>query len=358
MDNLHCDANLEPMYYLRSDTKEPDLPRKLYVEPTSLCNLNCSICFRRGWIDETVGHMDLKVFDKLACEISSLPSVEEIFFGGMGEPLFHPDIVHMLRALPNDRKKTLLTNGTLLSAERSSQLIEAGLSELWVSMDGFRKDVYENIQLGSQFDLIQKNLQDFNLLRAGTKTRLGLTFVVTPENMDQLDEINTFADRFAADELNISHMIPAGPVPKERTLYLRDDISVGKMQRYAPLQDPQDKQEEYVCPFISKNASFVRWDGEVIPCMQLLHSCYTWLFEEKRRITSFSYGSIRDRAFMDCWNDPSYVQFRERVRVFYFPFCTVCWGCEDRKENLTDCAFGKAPTCGACLWATGKIFCP
>ena len=46
------------------------------------------------------------------------------------------------------------------------------------------------------------------------------------------------------------------------------------------------------------------------------------------------------------------------VRIFYFPFCTICWGCEDRKENLMDCVYGEAPTCGACLWATGKVFCP
>ena len=49
----------EPMYYLRQDGDQADLPKKVYLEPTSLCNLHCSICFRHGWIGETTGHMEL-----------------------------------------------------------------------------------------------------------------------------------------------------------------------------------------------------------------------------------------------------------------------------------------------------------
>ena len=90
----------EPMYYLRQDNDPLDLPGKVYIEPPSLCNLNCAICFRHGWIGEGLGHMESHVFDALAQEISGLDSVQEVFFGGMGEPLFHPDICRMIEALP------------------------------------------------------------------------------------------------------------------------------------------------------------------------------------------------------------------------------------------------------------------
>ena len=345
----------EPMYYLRQDNDPLDLPGKVYIEPTSLCNLNCAICFRHGWIGEGLGHMESHVFDALAQEISGLDSVQEVFFGGMGEPLFHPDICRMIEALPKTKKISLLTNGTMLTPQRSRELIQAGLSELWVSMDGFEKACYEAIQLGSRFNRILENLQAFQEARSGTAVRLCITFVVTPENVGQLQYINDFADRFQVDELNISHMIPGAPVPEGEMLYDRQDVPVGKMHRLVPQAGPV---EDHVCPFISRNAVFVRWDGKVVPCMQLLHSCYTYLYEEKRKITSFSYGTIGPQTLMECWNNPAYADFRQRVRIFYFPFCTICWGCEDRKENLTDCVYGEAPTCGACLWATGKVFCP
>ena len=347
--------NKEPMYYLRADQDSTDLPKKLYIEPTSMCNLNCSICFRHGWINEKLGQMDLSLFTNLAEEIKMLPHIEEVFFGGMGEPLFHPDICQMISLVPKSKKASLLTNGTMLTKEMSEKLIKSGLDELWVSMDGFEKSIYESIQLGSRFDVITENLKSFNIARKSTDTRLCITFVVTDENVEQLKYINQFADEYKVDTLNISHMIPSSPIKKEELLYERDDIPVGKMHRFTA---KANKTEQYVCPFVTSNSVFVKWNGDVSPCMQLLHGCYTYLYEEKREITSFSYGNIKTQGLMASWNNPQYAEFRKRVRIFYFPFCDICWGCDDRKKNLTDCVYGDSPTCGACLWASGKVFCP
>ena len=71
-----------------------------------------------------------------------------------------------------------------------------------------------------------------------------------------------------------------------------------------------------------------------------------------------AYGNVAEQSLLDCWNRQDYREFRHRVNTFYFPFCTCCWGCEDREENLHDCFLGEAPTCGGCLWSTGQVFCP
>ena len=72
-----------------------DKLRKLYIEPTSKCNLNCKMCFRNTWIDEELGNMSMEVFENT---INTMPSsVEKIFFGGMGEPLYHTKIIKMVK---------------------------------------------------------------------------------------------------------------------------------------------------------------------------------------------------------------------------------------------------------------------
>ena len=299
--------------------------------------------------------MELQLYRDLARQVSDMPLVAEVFFGGMGEPLFHPDICEMMSLLPKRCKRSLLTNGTMLTVERSAALIEAGLDELWISMDGFSRESYEAIHLGSRYELILNNIRAFNATRAGTDVRLCVTFVVTPENIDQLEQINAFADENGVDEINISHEIPGHPIPEEELLYHRTEIAVGKMRRYAPATA---LPKEHVCPFVSSNSVFVRWDGDVVPCMQLLHNTFTYLYEQKRKITRFTYGNIAEQSLLDCWNRQDYREFRHRVNTFYFPFCTCCWGCEDREENLHDCFLGEAPTCGGCLWSTGQVFCP
>lgn len=346
---------MEEMFYLHQPDNDDALPRKVYIEPTSMCNLHCSICFRHGWFQEKLGRMDEVVFEKLAQQLEQMPSIEEVFFGGMGEPLFHPDICGMIRALPQQCKKSLLTNGTLLTPQLSEKLIDAGLNELWISMDGFTEESYESIQLGSRFAQIVEHIDAFNAVRDPDRTHLCITFVVTRENVDQLNYINSFADAHEIDEINISHEIPGRPIPQEDMLYNRDDIAVGKMRRYGA---PESMPEDHVCPFVSNNSVFVRWDGAVVPCMQLLHNTYTYLYEQRRKITSFSYGNVAQKPLIECWNDAEYRAFRHRVNTFYFPFCTCCWGCEDREGNLHDCFLGEAPTCGGCLWSTGKVFCP
>ena len=269
--------------------------------------------------------------------------------------MFHPKITDMIGSLPQNKRISLLTNGTLLNYNMSRHLITAGLNELWISIDAFEKREYEQVQYGASFDKILSNLNVFNDARAGTKVKLGLTFVVTGANVDQLAKINDFADRFGVDELNVSLMIPQAAATEEYLMYKNKRVTTGRMLRY---KSTAETNEEYVCPFIASSSVFVRVDGCIAPCMQLLHSCHTYLFEEKRDIQSFTYGNIKEKTLIDCWNSEDYSNFRRRVDTFYFPFCRVCWGCEDRKKNLSDCILNDAPTCGACLWASGKVFCP
>ena len=36
--------------------------RKLYIEPTTKCNLNCKMCFRHTWFDEPMCDLSLEEY--------------------------------------------------------------------------------------------------------------------------------------------------------------------------------------------------------------------------------------------------------------------------------------------------------
>ncbi len=142
--------------------------KRLYFEPTSHCNLNCSMCFRNTWFGETHCEMPLDLYKKVINDLP--PTVESFVFGGMGEPLFHKDIVEMVQlAAERVSSVELLTNGTLLDASMSRALIDAGLSMLWVSMDSFESN--EGLSYGGHenFSSVQENLAAFNELRGTTR---------------------------------------------------------------------------------------------------------------------------------------------------------------------------------------------
>ena len=71
---------------------------RLYVEPTSRCNLACRTCIRNTW-EEPVGDMDMGTFERLAGQLARFPHLETVMFGGFGEPTAHPRILDMIRSV-------------------------------------------------------------------------------------------------------------------------------------------------------------------------------------------------------------------------------------------------------------------
>ncbi len=366
--------------------------KKLYFEPTSECNLNCEMCFRHTWVDETPGDMRWETFEKA---LMSMPeTVETVFFGGMGEPLFHPRILDMVRAAAQTgRRVELLTNGTLLNEAAAEGLLTAGLNALWVSMDTF-----DTAGVGGHgdFALVKENIETFNRCRErlGSKTALSLAFVVMQSNVLELPALARFAYEHQVAEVSVSNVIPSDAETERDTLYAKmmafEAAEYSRQQHYPmirlPLMDwvlpvvqnsliglggesiqnycniavggaPALRRDRY-CRFVEEGMCFVRSDGSVCPCMGMLHSAQTVLFGQPRLNLHHSFGNAALTPLGEIWTGAEYAAFRGRVRDFVFSPCTRCGGCENRLKNQEDCMGNTAPTCGGCLWSEGLFFCP
>ena len=366
--------------------------KRLYIEPTSHCNLNCSMCFRNTWFDETYGEMSLDLYKKVIRDLP--PTVESIVFGGMGEPLFHKDIIEMVRLASGKAPSVeLLTNGTLLDAPMSRTLIDAGLSMLWVSMDSFEPN--EDLPHGghAHSSSVQENLATFNELRGDDAPvpKLGTAFVVSKSNAAQLKYLERFVKEYRVQEVNVSNLYPSDARAEEDAVFSRslnqgigsdimqkqdtlvkmplmdwnnDDVTEGMrallMSIFCTVQlgaYPVTRRSRY-CRFVSEGMAFIRSDGDVSPCMALLHNGTTCLEGTGRTIHHHSFGNMKGKSLREIWQSGEYAAFRERVRNFTFSPCVYCAHCEYAESNQEDCTGNGAPTCGACLWAEGFLSCP
>ena len=319
--------------------------RKLYIEPTSACNLNCKICFRNSWIDEECAVMNDEVLEYVYESIQQLHDIK-IVFAGMGEPLLHNRIVEMVnKAAQHNNEVEIITNATQLNEWLCNDLINAGMSRLWVSLEP------SHIESANSLQVIE-NIKLFNSIRKG-KCQLGLTYVITKGDFETIKQIEAVSKQLEAERVNISQLIPSERISD---LAYSTDIPIGE-RKIDNIYDVQELKLNY-CPFVEEGCTFIKWNGDVVPCMQLLHSSYTYLFDEKRTVYGYSFGNIKDKSLSDIWNGEEYSLFRERVKNFDFPDCTICYGCDDRKENKTDCMYNQLPTCGACLWAQNIARCP
>jgi MoaA/NifB/PqqE/SkfB family radical SAM enzyme len=175
-----------PLYRMilrRGVEKTRSRPVELMIEPTNLCNLACVMCPHSRMKRER-GVMGLDLFRNIADQAADL-DIGNIKLAGLGEPLLDNGIVDKVAyAKKKNLHVKLFTNGMLLDPSKSRQLIDSGLDEIIVSIDGGTPSVQEAIRKGSDFQRIRDNLERLQLIRqerraAGEKvprTVIGVTY--------------------------------------------------------------------------------------------------------------------------------------------------------------------------------------
>jgi MoaA/NifB/PqqE/SkfB family radical SAM enzyme len=369
---------------------------KVYIEPTNRCNLQCVTCIRNSW-GEPLGEMAPATFARIIEGLRDFPSPPDFLFGGLGEPLSHPDIVEMVRqAKALGSSVELITNGMLLEKSLSMQLIDAGLDTLWVSLDGATPECYGDLRLGALLPEVLANIRAFrnccwtapspiSTSAYQIKPEIGIVFVAMKRNIHELPQLLNLATELGATRVLVSNVLPYTEEMNKDILYARSlsdmayKSSIFRLDLPKLLIDENTKKSLYLsmqarhsislvrshlwegnnyCPFIENGATAIIWEGSLSPCLPLLHSHKSYFEGTERSCRRYVVGNINELSIEELWNKPEYLSFRERVQAFEFAPCTYCGGCTFLWENEKDCLGNPFPTCGACLWAQGIIQCP
>jgi len=370
---------------------------RIYIEPTNRCNLQCVTCIRNTW-NEPLGEMKPEIFHRILEGMRLLEETPDVVFGGMGEPLFHPDIVEMVREVKKlGSSVELITNGMLLSKTMSRQLIDAGLDKLWVSLDGATPESYQDVRLGAALPEVLANLAEFRHARwtkhypvaldQHLQPHLGIVFVAMKRNIHDLPAVFRLAARSGALNFMVTNVIPYTFEMQEEILYSRaltdaaytsspwlGVLDIPKIDINPITREPiyQAMRAGYSlvlagaslggrenrCPFLEKGSLSIRWDGAVSPCLALLHNHKVYLYKYERLLKSYQVGNVLEQPIGDIWNKPEYLSFRARLQKFDFSPCTLCGGCDYFESNQEDCIGSPFPACGGCLWAQGIVQCP
>lgn len=361
--------------------------KKIYIEPTNTCNLRCRTCMRNTW-NEKDSFMSEETFINILKSIEEISPRPSVFFGGLGEPLNHPDILKMIEHLKTINVKVdLITNGILLSKKISKELIKVGLNRLWISIDGATPESYLDIRLGSNLPLILRNIKELQSLKKSKYSaapKIGIAFVALKRNISDLPKVLDIGINIGADEFSISNVLPYTPELNKQFLY---DSFIGTSnyfpKNYNILLPPMDinldllndisrildkiyrgnstKKDNYYnfegCPFIEKQSTSIRYDGALSPCLPFMHKHQIFLENKFRIMDPFIIGSINQKTLMELWNDPIYTKRRKDITEFDF-LCNQCTLCYGDNSNSFDCFSSYLPSCGGCLWAAGFIKCP
>lgn len=216
-------AEIKPNY----DTKRKKLaeviplaaPFTVYIEQTKYCNFKCFYCIH-STRDEANGefralghrmqHMDEVFFEKIIRELKKFPQdgVKRIVFSGLGEPLMNPrlpDYVRMAVDAGIAGRVEVITNGLLLTPEKSRALVAAGITNINISVQGLDAAGYEETcGIRIDFEHYLENLK--YLYEHKGKVQIYIKAIDatlgTKENEEKFFEIfSPFADRIYIEHL-------------------------------------------------------------------------------------------------------------------------------------------------------------
>lgn len=193
-----------------------DTPFQLCIEPTFICNFRCNYCMHaldrktlesRGF---RFAPMEWRDFEAILEQLQEFPhNIKKVCFTGFGEPLLDkrlPKMIQMVMATGKVDKTLVITNGSLLTKELSDKLIQSGLSELKISLQGMTAEKYRQV-CGVQIDFEQflENIRYFSLHRKQCILRLKVADVSLGPGEEQ-EFYNTFGD--LCDFIAIEHIYP------------------------------------------------------------------------------------------------------------------------------------------------------
>ena len=216
-------AEIKPNY----DTKRKKLaeviplaaPFTVYIEQTKYCNFKCFYCIH-STRDEADGefralghrmqHMDEVFFEKIIRELKEFPQdgIKRIVFSGLGEPLMNPhlpDYVRMAVEAGIAGRVEIITNGLLLTPEKSRALVAAGITNINISVQGLDAAGYEKTcGIRIDFERYLENLKYLYEHKGNVQIYIKAIDATlgTKENEEKFFEIfSPFADRIYIEHL-------------------------------------------------------------------------------------------------------------------------------------------------------------
>ena len=279
------------------ERKVADFPIYLLIEPTSVCNLRCTMCFQ---VDPTFTHsreymgmMDMGLYRNVIDQAQE-GGTQAITLASRGEPTLHKHFGEMLAYASGkffDLKVN--TNATKLTERLSHDILSSDVNELVFSVDANDKDLYEKIRVRGRFEEVLENIVRFRDIREkqypGSRLSTRICGVKFKPEQDE--------DAF-----------------KKFWSPICDHVAYGDLEaRWDTYNNDQHPTLTHSCGYLWERM-YVWYDGKVNPCDVDYKSL-------------LSVGNVKDNSIAALWHSPAYDSLRkahlEGRRSAYLP-CDRC----------------------------------
>ncbi|WP_295102781.1 radical SAM protein [uncultured Candidatus Kuenenia sp.] len=290
-------------------------PRYYEIETVNACNATCKMCTVNKWQTNGNPFMSDMVFRKMADElIDNRDIVRTVNLSRDGEPLLDRKLEERITYLKEGgiNHITFSTNASLLTKKRALSLMKSGLDEIMFSIDGLKKETFEKIRTGLNFEKIMNNVSQFIKLRDSTvpSVKIRVRMVIQQDNLAEIEEWGKYWRSI---------------LQKQDSVHAKNIHSwANKLGNYVAVKEMSKLYTPCTSPF---STMIIRYNGDVTICPLDYDFKYV-------------NGNIGECSIKDIWQSGAYFRnFRElhlQGKRDEFAFCTGCrlWDSEESKRSF------------------------
>ena len=159
-------AYIEETLHNDIDTLQ-SFPKYFLIEPINVCNARCIMC-GIDFDSKQKSVMSEELFCKIIDEIAAHGDfVEKVMLYLDCEPLMAKHIAAKVAQAKaaGIKNVNIASNASILSEKRIHELLDAGLDEIYITIDSMVPAVYEKIRVGLKFEKVLANTLNFIRLR-------------------------------------------------------------------------------------------------------------------------------------------------------------------------------------------------
>ncbi len=293
----------------------------LMVEPTIACQLACPHCpTGRGEITRPHGRMTYEQFRRIWTSIKPSPLLLQLW--NQGEPLMNAEIFPMITlAARSGSWVTLATNVELLNNEQLAlELVESGLYELILSLDGATPESHAAYRKGGSFENVRQGIRNVvaGKQRLRSKTpKLTWQFLLFRHNLEEVKSAKRLAREWGVDRIVFKTAQLENRAREEGETWLPDDPH---LRRYDLVNDRWilRRSASFFCKRLFSSA-VVLWNGDVVPC------CFD-------KDGKYIMGNTLQNGFKEVWKSAKFQEFRKNWIPRRRPL--ICENCTEGLRKL------------------------
>ena len=244
--------------------------------------------------------MSFDLCRRILDEAITHPEFSEIIWYGLADPFTDEGFFEKIEYAREKKVRNMhvSTNGGLLDEEKAAKLLDSGITDVNISLDGNSKETYEAIRCNLDFDTTIQNVTRFLEMREERQRKRPRVFLRTAYTETTKPEIASYIARWRG---------------------LCDGIIIASVANWAghsKYDNRRDLSGQEPCTRLWGVAE-ITWDGCVPYC------CFDVNYDTEL-------GNLGEGSLHEIWNVPKMLEIRRihmEGRFSELPLCAVCDEC-------------------------------